>query len=83
MKYDFIKEEIQLLNDFYDYLKKSPNDCVMDTIKEFCFDKNVEYEYLGDLIAENKDLKDYIEKNLKKFHYFKTLEITNTANASK
>lgn len=69
--YDETKEEIALLNNFYEYLKKNPNDCIMDTIKEFCGDYDIEYEYIGYLISQNKDLKDYAEANLKKFKFIR------------
>ena len=78
--YSEIKEEIALLNNFYEYIKQNPNDCIMDTIKEFCNDNDIEYEYIGYLISENKDLKDYAEANLKKFKFIRSPGVKKSKN---
>lgn len=71
---EYIKQEIKIINELYTYIKRNSNDCIMDTIKEFCFDKDLEFEYVGSLIADNKDLRDYAEKNLKKFKFIRELK---------
>ena len=71
MNIDLIKEEINLLNEFYDYLRLYPKDCILDTIQEFCFDKNIPVEEIGYLIAQDSGLKQFTENNLKIFKYSK------------
>lgn len=71
---EYIRDEIKILNGLYDYIKQNPNDCVMDTIKEYAFDKNLDLGQIGYLISQNKELKDYCERNLKKFKFIQTLK---------
>lgn len=71
---DEMKAEIALINELYEAIKAEPKECVMDIIQEFCFDKNLDLEYVGSLIANNKFLKDYVEINLRKFKYIQDLK---------
>lgn len=71
---DLMKEDIEILNELYKRIMKNPNDCLLDTIKDFCFDKNLELEYVGGLIGSNEDLKEYAEKNLAKYKFIQNLK---------
>lgn len=66
-----IQEEIKLLNAFYEYLKINTNDCILDVINDFCFEKNIPVEEIGYLISQDPALKTYAEENLKRFKYIK------------
>lgn len=70
-----IQEEIKLLNSFYDYLKINTNDCILDVINEFCFERNIPIEEIGYLISQDPALKTYAEENLKRFKYIKTEKV--------
>lgn len=72
---DLMKEDIEILNELYERIKANPQDCLLDTIKDFCFDKNLELEYVGSLVGSNEDLKSYAEKNLTKYKFIQKLEI--------
>lgn len=63
--------EIRILNNFYEYIRKHPNECVMDIMKDFCDEFDIPLEELGFLISEDKYLKDYIENNLIRYHFKK------------
>ena len=73
-------DDIKILNQFYEVIKENPQECVIELAKEFCFDNDIEIEHLGFLISGCKDLKDYTEKNLKKFKYIQTLKTTKIAD---
>lgn len=64
-------EEIRVLNNFYKYIKDNTDDCILETIKDFCSEFNVELEEIGYLISEDKYLKEYVESNLKRYRYIK------------
>lgn len=64
-------EEIRTLNQFYKYIKDNTDDCILETIKDFCSEFNVELEEIGYLISEDKYLKEYVESNLKRYRYIK------------
>jgi hypothetical protein len=71
MQIQLIKEEISLLNEFYEYLRQYPKECILDTIQEFCFDKNIPVEEIGYLISQDSGLKQYTENNLKLYKFSK------------
>ena len=71
MNIDLIKEEISLLNEFYDYLRLHPKECILDTIQEFCFEKDIPVEEIGYLISQDSGLKQFTENNLKLYKYSK------------
>ena len=71
MQIQLIKEEISLLNEFYEYLRQYPKECILDIIQEFCFEKNIPVEEIGYLISQDSGLKQYTENNLKLYKFSK------------
>lgn len=66
-----IKNEMIILNNFFEEIKKNKDECVMDVMVDFCDKHDIPYEELGNLLAEDKYLKDYIKNNLKKYNFIK------------
>lgn len=69
MNKDLIKEEIEILNKFYAYLKENSKECILDTIQEFCFENDLPVEEIGYLISQDSNLKQFAENNLKLYKY--------------
>lgn len=74
-EFEGLQEEVRILNKFYDFLKKNLNECIIDTIEEFCFEHNLPLEYIGNLISEDPSLKSFTEQNLKRYNYIQTPKI--------
>ncbi len=71
MREQLILNEMIILNEFYSYLRDNKDECAIDLINEFCYEKNINVEELGMLIAEDKILKEYVKNNLKTFKYIR------------